>query len=80
MILQLVSIVGALLILGGYLALQRRWLDQADLRFNLMNLIGAALLTWVAVVDRRYGFVLLEGSWTLLSLPPVLHALRRGRR
>lgn len=75
MLLQLVSIVGALLILGGYLALQRGWLAATDRRFNLMNFVGAVLLCWVAVVDRRYGFVLLEGVWALLSIPPLL---RRG--
>ena len=75
MLLQVVSVVGAFLILGGYLALQRGWLAPTDRRFNAMNLLGALLLTWVAVVDRRYGFVLLEGVWALLSIPPLL---RRG--
>lgn len=72
MLLQAVALVGAAMILGAYLALQRGWLDRTDARFNLLNLVGSALLTWVALVDRRWGFVLLEASWAVLSLLPLL--------
>ena len=63
---------GAFVILGAYLALQREWLDSKDRSYSAMNFVGAALLTWVAVADRRVGFILLEGSWALLSIPGML--------
>jgi hypothetical protein len=72
MVAQVMSLVGAVLVLGGYFALQRGWLTGDDRFFNLLNLVGAGLLTWVAIEDRRLGFILLEGAWALLSLPGVI--------
>ncbi len=76
MIAQVMSLVGAFLVLGAYFALQRGWLAGEDRLFNLLNFIGAGMLTWVAIEDRRVGFILLEGAWALLSLPGA--SRRRG--
>ncbi len=75
MLYQILSLIGAVLVLTGYVALQREWLAREDRLFNLLNCVGAGLLTWVAVEDRRIGFIILEGAWALLSLPGSL----RGR-
>jgi hypothetical protein len=32
-----------------------------------MNLLGAASLTAVAIIELQYGFILLEGVWTVMS-------------
>ena len=77
MIYQAISLVGAVLVLSGYVALQRGWLSGEDRLFNLLNFVGAGLLTWVAVIDRRIGFILLEGAWALLSLPGAIRGRRR---
>lgn len=66
---QLVSLVGAALILAGYLALQRGWLPRESRAFNAMNFVGSALLTYAAVRSGNLGFIVLEGTWALLSLP-----------
>ena len=78
MLYQAVSLIGAVLVLSGYVALQRGWLSGDDRLFNLLNFVGAGLLTWVAIVDRRVGFILLEGAWALLSLPGVVRRRQRG--
>jgi hypothetical protein len=69
---QLIAVIGAVVILGAYLALQRGWLGPKDRSYSVLNFVGAALLTWVAVVDRRWGFILVEGAWALLSVPGML--------
>jgi hypothetical protein len=66
---QVASIVGAVLVLAAYVALQRGWLGREHRSFHALNFFGSALLTVVAIVDRRAGFILLEGAWALLSLP-----------
>ena len=78
MFMQVVSVVGAVLILGAYAALQAGKLDRASLSFCLANFVGSALLTWVAVLERNSGFILLEGTWAILSLLPLLSRRQRG--
>ena len=61
---------------GGYAAIQAGRLGRESRVFNALNFFGSVLLTWVAVVDGRWGFILLEGAWALLSVPGMV---RRGR-
>ena len=73
---QLIGLLGAALVLGAYVALQRGWLPRDSRAYNALNFTGAALLTYVAVLDRRLGFILLEGAWALLSLPGTVRRPR----
>jgi hypothetical protein len=66
---QVLSLIGAALILGAYLAFQREWLGRTHRLYHAMNLVGSALLTVVAIADHRAGFIVLEGAWALLSIP-----------
>ena len=66
---QLISVIGAAGCLGAYIGLQRGWLSQNSRTYSLMNLVGSLLLTYVAIVDRRVGFIILEGVWALVSIP-----------
>ena len=66
--LQVISVAGALLILLPFSGSQLGRLSTASLSYQLMNLIGAALLTAVAVIERQAGFILLEGTWSVVSI------------
>lgn len=77
MLQQLVSVIGAGLVLLAYALSQGGRLRHTDLAYGLMNFLGASLLTWVAIVDRRLGFILLESVWAVLSLVPLVPR-RRG--
>ncbi len=67
-LIQAVSLLGAVLVLAGFIALQReRWSSQSA-RYLWCNFAGSLLLTAVAAWDRRAGFVLLEGVWAAVSL------------
>lgn len=69
---QLASLVGAALILGAYVALQRGWLPRESRAYNALNFAGGVCLTFSAVRARNIGFIILEGSWALLSLPGTI--------
>jgi len=65
--IQLVSLTGAALILAAF-ALQQagRW-QPRDALYLWANFIGSSVLTFVAVVEAQWGFLLLEAAWALVS-------------
>ena len=75
---QVISVVGALAILGAFAANQLGWVRPSQLSYAAANFVGAGVLTVVAVVDRQIGFVVLQGAWTLVSLWGIV-AILHGR-
>lgn len=75
-LLQVLSMGGAGLILFAYFALQQRWWKSDGRVYLWFNLVGAAVLTLVALFDRRLGFIVLEAAWVVISLAALL---KRGR-
>lgn len=78
MFYQLISILGAVLVLGAFAAHQTKRLSSDTVLYQLLNAVGAALLTTTAIVESQYGVILLEGSWTVISVWGLAR-LRRGR-
>ncbi len=76
--LQVVSVLGALAVLAAYAANQFRLLGPSNLSYSVMNFVGSAVLTVIAVVEAQWGFLLLEGVWALVSLWGVITILRGG--
>ncbi len=76
--MQIISIFGALAVLGAFAANQLGWITPSQLSYTLANFVGAAILTVVAIVDRQMGFVLLQGVWALVSLVGLVAILRGG--
>ena len=74
--LQAVSLVGAALILLPFAGSQLGRLGTGSMAYQLMNLVGASALTLVAILERQYGFILLEGTWALVSLAGTLKVAR----
>jgi hypothetical protein len=66
------------MVLGAYFAYQRGWMGREDRAYNALNFVGAGLLTWVATLEWQWGFILVEGAWSLLSLWALLRLGRRG--
>ena len=73
--MQVISVFGALAILGAYAANLLGWLGPANLSYSVANLIGSGILTFIAVVDEQFGFILLESVWALVSLCGVIQVL-----
>jgi hypothetical protein len=67
-LVQILSLGGAGLILLAFFSLQRGWWKSHGRLYLWANLVGASLLTIVAVYDRRAGFIVLEATWFLVTL------------
>jgi len=71
-----VQIAGALLILAAFALSQAGRLDPRSYVYLLLNATGSAILAVLALQDQRWGFVLLEGVWTLISLSGLFMRLQ----
>lgn len=76
MFFQVISLFGAAALLFAYIAAQMGRMRHDSAVYNALNAAGSALLAWVAVHDQRWGFILLEGIWAVVSIPPLFRAWR----
>jgi hypothetical protein len=68
MLRQIVSFVGALLILVAYAGHQMGWMNSQKAAYNILNAIGSAILAYIAFHPFQIGFVVLEVVWTAISI------------
>jgi hypothetical protein len=78
MFVQILQLVGAIFVLVGFTLAQLRILDPQSLPYLIVNSVGAGILAVLAFQERQWGFLLLEGVWTIVSVAGLLHRLRPG--
>lgn len=79
MTMQVISVVGALMVLIAYGLIQAGTWRELDAGYLALNIVGSLLLGIVALEDRRVGFVLLEFAWAGIAMVGVARAVRARR-
>ena len=73
---QVIQIIGALLILAAFAAVQFDRMETTSRTYLTLNLVGSAILAVLAVASSQWGFVLLESVWAIVSGWGLLEAPR----
>jgi hypothetical protein len=73
---QVVQVVGALLILAAFAALQAGRIDPNSRLYLTLNLVGSAILAVLALYEDQWGFLLLETAWAIVSAWSLLNVMR----
>jgi hypothetical protein len=75
---QAIQLIGAVIVLSGFIANQRFGLSSDSVWFLLANAVGTTILAIVAGVNGDLGFLLLEGVWAIVSFVSLARVLRLG--
>ena len=74
---EICQVAGAVLILISFAGQQLGWITDKSLTYLLFNAVGAGILAVVAYLGHDWGFLLLDGSWTAISLAVLTRRLFR---
>jgi hypothetical protein len=73
---QVIQVVGALCILAAFAAVQLGRMRVDSRVYLVLNLVGSAILAFLALDQQQWGFVLLETVWALVSAWSLLRPAR----
>ena len=68
--------IGVALLLLAYVLLQLKKMETNDLSYAVLNFIGAALAMWSSYLIKFIPFVILEGTWALVSAHMIWKMVR----
>ena len=77
---DMIGIIGVGLILIAYFCTVFGWLDGKSKLFFLLNIIGAGLACYASWLIDYWPFVILEGTWFLVSVIGLIRQSGRFQR
>lgn len=72
---QAIQLIGAILVLLGYVLSQTGRVDGSARSYLVINLIGSGFLAAAAALGHQWGFLLLNGTWAVIS---AVNLIRRA--
>lgn len=68
--------IGVFITLLAYFLIIFNFIDKDGVLFFMMNIIGAGLACYASLLIDYWPFVVLEGTWTLISIVGLVKSLR----
>lgn len=73
---DIIGTIGVGLILLAYFLNTAKLLSQDGRAYYVLNIIGAALACYASLLINYWPFVILEGTWTLVSIYGLMKAMK----
>lgn len=73
---DMIGSIGVAIILLAYFLDTSRLIPEDGKLFYVLNIIGAALATYASFLISYWPFVILEGTWTLVSIYGLMRAMK----
>lgn len=73
---DIIGTLGVGLILIAYFLNTEKLLPKDEKLFYVLNIIGAALACYASFLINYWPFVILEGTWTLVSIYGLMKAMK----
>jgi hypothetical protein len=73
---DIIGITGVALILIAYFLNTERLIRVNGKLFYVMNMVGASLACYASYLISYWPFVILEGTWTLVSIYGLMRTMR----
>lgn len=78
-LLHVIGTGGAICVLLAYFLVSNGKVTSSSVPFQLINLVGAALLTTYALMLQGWSLVFLNGIWALIAIVALIRITRRRR-
>ncbi|MDO5700031.1 MAG: hypothetical protein Q4P36_00970 [Bowdeniella nasicola] len=75
----LVSIIGSVLFLGAFGALNTGLLDSQSYPYQIANFLGAACFTYTALAPFNAGLFITEAAWALIGIYGIITVMRTAK-
>ena len=74
---DIIGTIGVGLILLAYFLNIFSWIKKDGVLFFVLNIIGASIACYASVLIRFWPFIILEGTWAIVSVIGLLKTIKK---
>ena len=77
---EIIGTIGVGLILLAYFLNIFSWIKKDGVLFFALNIIGASIACYASVLIRFWPFIILEGTWAIVSVIGLLKTIKKPQK